>query len=344
MRLALVALAASAGLAAVAHAGQRQIVVPELRGEGLDEAARDFFLAAVVEGVEATGAGLIAPNTLTAAVRERPDLERCDDDPCWIALARATRADAVVVSKVTKETVRGDRARARYSVRLSLYDAHVADFTSVEEDACGRCTESEQQALIKTVSKRLFERERHPEVAPLEVTSAPSGAEVRLDGRLLGLTDLTLSVAAGAHLIALEKRGLPPAHAEFSLSPGRAWRVSVRWPESGPATVTQEEPPKVTAAPPSVPTPPPVAPPVDQGPKTHYQRPVGIALAALGGALLITGITLLALNHDGTCDPMPAAAACPNRYNFTAGGSVALVGGAIAAAGGLTLVLIRGRF
>jgi hypothetical protein len=74
------------------------------------------------------------------------------------------------------------------------------------------------------------------------------------------------------------------------------------------------------------------------------QRPLGLALAAVGGALLITGITLLALDHSGTCDPMMPGAACPERYSFTAGGSVALVGGAIAVAGGLTMVLIRGRF
>src|SRR5690349_11181589 len=114
--LALAALAAVAAAPSAARAAQRQIVVSELRSEGLDEAARAFFLSGVSEGVEATGAGLVAPNTLQAAVQERPDLERCEDDPCWLALARATRADAVVAGKVTKETVRGDRERARYAV------------------------------------------------------------------------------------------------------------------------------------------------------------------------------------------------------------------------------------
>jgi hypothetical protein len=342
MRLAPAALAAlaTAALAPVDAAGaQRQVVVSELRTEGLDEAARAFFLAGVIDGVESTGAGLVAPNTLAAAVTERPDLERCEDDPCWLALARSTRADAVVAGKVTKEAVRGERERARYTVRLSLYDAHVADFTSIEEDACTRCSETEQQALLRTVAKRLFERERHPEVAPLEVTSQPTGGEVRLDGRLLGLTDLSLSVATGAHMVAVEKRGLPPAKAEFALAPGRAWRVSVRWDGEAAPSVSQGEPP--SAAPPPGATPP--APPVETTPQHRLQRPIGIALAAVGAALVITGITLLALNHQGTCSD-PAPIACPNRYNFTAGGATALAGGVLAAGGGLTMILLRARF
>jgi hypothetical protein len=342
MRLALAALAALATVAVArrdAAAAQRQVVVSELRTDGLDEAARAFFLAGVIDGVESTGAGLVAPNTLAAAVKERPDLERCEDDQCWLALARATRADAVVAGKVTKEAVRGDRERARYTVRLSLYDAHVADFTSIEEDACARCSETEQQALLRAVAKRLFERERHPEVAPLEVVSQPSGGEVRLDGRLLGLTDLSLSVAAGTHLLAVEKRGLPSAKAELQLQPGRAWRVTVRWDGGAAPSVAQGEPPP--PAPPPGATPPP--PLVEAAPRRHLQRPVGIALAAVGAALLVTGITLLALNHQGTCSDQPPIA-CPERYNFTGGGTASLVGGALAAGGGLTMIFVRARF
>jgi hypothetical protein len=313
-----------------------------LKSEGkIDDAARAFFLSGVQDGVESTGSGLVAANTVAAAMKERPDLARCEDDRCLLSLARATQAQAVVLAQVTKETVRGERERSKYKVRLRLYDAESADFTSVEEEGCTRCTEPELQALLRAVTKRLIERERHPETAPLEVFSTPPEAEVRIDGRLLGLSPLNQSVAVGAHHLAVEKRGLQAAAADVTLEAGKTWRVTVTWDPAGAAKVEQgPPPPPVAVAPPPTPAPvlilpPPIAP--------WYRRAdgfVGAGLLVLTVGEVATGIALLAINgNPADClAPPHDGQHCPSRYSTLGGGIASLVIAAVTGTAGALLI------
>jgi hypothetical protein len=327
-------------LALASPAAARTVAAPELQTQGpIDDAARAFFAAGMLEGAEASGCTLVAPKALKAALAERPDLASCDVDRCLLSLASSTGAQAIVLGRIAKEAIPRERERARYEVRLRLYDAGVAEFTSVEEEPCPRCTEPELQALVKSVTRRLFERERHPETAPLEVVSVPARAEVRVDGRLIGLTDLAQPLAAGGHQLAVEKEGLPPARAELSLAPGRAWRVAVRWPEAGGAPeVTQGLPTENRAIAEAA------VPPVAVEKPRRLQRPVGAAVGVVGVAAAIAGIALLAINGQGTCAGAAMGEVCPMRWATGAPGGVALGAGLLALGVGITMLIIDPRF
>ncbi len=333
-RLAFLALV----VPAAAAAQQRTVVVPDVAATGLvDDAARAAFAAAVQEGVEASGATLVAPKTLSAALAEQPDLGRCDEnDRCLLTLARATRAQAVVIAQVHKEAVRGERERAQYTARLRLFDAQAAEFTSVQEQTCGRCTEPELQTLLRETTKRLFAEERHLPTTPLEVKSTPPEAEVTFDGRLIGLTNLDQSVAAGAHRLTVEKRGLQPAAVELSLVPQKRWRVAVSWDRAGAPQVEQGEPSVLDQAHLN-PTPP-------ERPDRRLRLILGIAGGAAGLVLSAIGISLFAIDGRGTCETADTMR-CPERYSTAAGGWVSVITG-VAAVGvgiGLLVTALRAR-
>jgi len=64
--------------------------------------------------------------------------------------------------------------------------------------------------------------------ATLEVRSDPSGAQVYLDGRYLGLTPLVSSVAPGRHQVEVRKEGYEPYKVSVRLNPGERVRVYAR--------------------------------------------------------------------------------------------------------------------
>jgi len=332
------ALAFTVAVAAPSSGAPRVVVAPDLRASGgVDDAARAAFLAGVQEGVEASGAALVAPKTLSGALVDHPEYARCDDDRCWLALAAATKAQAVVAGEVGKDAVKGERERARYTFKLRLYDAEAADFTSAVEDVCGRCTEPELQTILRDATKQLFAGEKRPPTAPLAVSSTPPDAEVRIDGRLLGLTDLVQPIAAGAHHLSVEKRGLQPADLEVALVAGTRYRVAVRWPDPHGAPVVEQGEPK----------------PIDQVqlipvPSSERLSPsaklwIGVGSGTLGVGLAALGIGLIAVDGHGTCPEASDVVHCPNLYKTAAGGWISLIGGIALVATGVTVILLAAR-
>ncbi len=62
---------------------------------------------------------------------------------------------------------------------------------------------------------------------PLEIMSKPSGARVYIDGRLVGTTPTSLpNVAAGSHVIRLERDGYMPWSSAIQVVAGEQNRVT----------------------------------------------------------------------------------------------------------------------
>jgi hypothetical protein len=57
--------------------------------------------------------------------------------------------------------------------------------------------------------------------AEIEITSAPSGAEIELDGSFVGSTPSTIGVAAGDHIITIKKNGYRPWERKLKTNTGK---------------------------------------------------------------------------------------------------------------------------
>jgi hypothetical protein len=84
----------------------------------------------------------------------------------------------------------------------------------------------------------------------------------------------------------------------------------------------------------------PIAPPKDDGPsRTHL---LWWGAAGAGAAMVGTGIWLLVIDGDGTCDPMPGQTQCPEVYSTTGLGIGSLIGGLALAGAGTYFALTGG--
>jgi hypothetical protein len=96
-----------------------------------------------------------------------------------------------------------------------------------------------------------------------------------------------------------------------------------------PEIVVRPAPPPEAMMPPSLPGPPP-----EPTPEWYKSRTLSIAATAGGLVLMGTGIYLLHIDGEGTCDLVAPERRCPDRYKTQGLGAGFLVGGGLAALGG----------
>jgi hypothetical protein len=107
-------------------------------------------------------------------------------------------------------------------------------------------------------------------------------------------------------------------------------------------------PPPVPVAPVAVtkPTPPPavVVPPPPPAPEPEWSVPRYLSVTVLAGGVVLagTGIYLLHLNGEGTCDLAPGKNHCPQKYQTQGLGTGLLVGGGLATLGGIVGLALLG--
>jgi hypothetical protein len=171
------------------------------------------------------------------------------------------------------------------------------------------------------------------------VVIGDEGAEVMIDGRSVGRLPLALPLrlAEGKVRVAGSAAGRRAAEVEVEVvgeheTTTRIELTRLELPAAlRPAPVA---PPVTAAAPPPAPTPPPA--PVG----VRWQTWTGVGLLVLSAGAAVTGAILLKIDGKGTCDGPPGDQ-CPQLWNTKALGIVSLVGAAVGAAGGITLLAWR---
>jgi hypothetical protein len=113
-------------------------------------------------------------------------------------------------------------------------------------------------------------------------------------------------------------------------------------PPALPKASAQPEPMPVTIVNPPLPVTivnPPLPAPT---PEWHVPRPLSIAALAGGVVLIGTGIYLLHIDGQGTCNLASGQSQCPQVHATGALGTGMIVGGSLAALGGLTGLIFFG--
>ncbi len=200
-----------------------------------------------------------------------------------------------------------------YDLAVSVRDAS-GEILASRELSCEVCTPKEAGARAAEAAVELWASPPDRD-ASLIVMSQPPGAEVWVDGRLVGVSPLETRVDPGAHSVQLRKRGHHSRGREVELTPGEH------------ETLRLELSPDRRAA---------------------GMRIAGWSLLGVGAGAVVGGIAMLAMDErpvkrDCSGANVDRFGNCAFRWNTTAGGASLLVTGLAAAGSGIALVVIGTR-
>lgn len=270
--------------------------------------AQDQAPAKLVEGVaEHLRSGL----TSFAPVEVAP-AEACTAGACLAEAAASAGASVLVRVSVTAEA-------RDYILRTQLISGVTGEVLRADETYCEICTYDEvlerlDQELgnLATPIEEALAAEAAPAKATIHVVSDPTGATVRVDGRVVGETPLDAEVDPGAHEISVHKDGFADTTQSLDVAADeeRALQLELVRERKGPGLW-----------------------------RILGWSGVGVGVAAVG-----TGIGLLIVDENPykpSCDGLEGT--CARRYNTLGGGVALLVTGVVAAGAGATLLILDDR-
>jgi tetratricopeptide (TPR) repeat protein len=226
------------------------------------------------------------------------------------------------------------------------------------------------RAAVRAAIGRIEHRLASAGVQALLVYSDPPGAEVRLDGKVVGRTPFHITLPPRSYLVTLSLDGYQAEEREAGLAPDAARVVdvvlrsapagrAVATPpaQPGPRTAPPPEPkvaagtgPDLAPRPPAAslaepPSPPPPGPRAGGGRRLYAWIAAGAAVAA-GGAGAWYGLAARQKQNrllDGQVHP-DAAALARDAKHASAMANLCYGLSGVAAAGGVTLFFVEGRF
>lgn len=303
------------GLARLEAPAVREVVVVLPIAGGLDERLARTLDERVADGLRRGQFTVIAGDE----VRGRVPAGACEAD-CLRELGAATGARYVVRTEVTVEG-------RDYNVRLVLLRADGGEAVVTSAESCEICGHEELADRVGEVASAL-RRKLGLAVEPpprLRVLTRPDGSEVLLDGVVIGVTPLDITVAAGEHDVVIQRPGFVAHRRHFRVSDGATETIAA---ELGPVPTT---------------TPPPA--------RRRALAPAGWASLAIGLAATGAGVGLIAVDErpirrDCSGENVDAAGNCKYRLDTLGGGVALTIVGVAAIAVGVALVVIdrrRGR-
>jgi len=231
----------------------------------------------------------------------------CTDASCAAALATAAKADYVIGGRILD-------AQRNYELTFALHDGGDGRVLATRTASCPICSMPEVEAAAAKAVGELASEVKAQGEARLQITSCPSGATVYVDGALAGNTPFAETVAPGEHNIEVKSDGYVAQTRSTTVEAG-----------SEAETLAFSL--------------------VAKGAPNPSRVPLGWAAVGLGGASLIAGIALLAIDDNPFkkhCegDNLDDAGRCRFQYNTLGGGVTSLLVGAALAGGGAALLIL----
>lgn len=330
------AIALGASLAGPAIAAERAAVIP-LAATGDVTAPVAEQLRAALRRVAASEAELLPPAEVDAAMARANVAVGCRTEACGAGIANAAGARFVISGTVSS-------VDEIYTVELSLYD-HSTQASRSAKGTCELCATSEVDRTVATAFAGLAPGLRvavapapvtptAPEQIAVEITTAPEGARISVDGVAKGQAPIVVRVTPGTHVIAAERDGFERAERSISAL-DRPVKLAFRLMPATPVASA--------VAPPIASAPAPVAPivtPAAPSPGSGLLSP-GIGML-IGGALLTGGgAFLIIIDGDVTCTDGRGRRECPTVFNTKALGMGAFGAGAALIGAGTVMVVLH---
>ena len=246
------------------------------------------------------------------AVESSKDGGDCKDPGCYAEVASSLEVEWLVSLQLSVKS-------RDYNVRATLHDAQGAVVAEVQE-SCEICGLDEVAGVMESVASRVaaeIQSATSGEAPRIRITSDPSGAKVRVDGRVVGETPYEGEVDDGTHVVGVYLPGHIAVEREMEMTSGV---LSTADFELTPSTARAVNP---------------------------KHRVWGGVSLGLGIAMAGAGIGLLAVRptqYDKKCSgsDVDADGDCRFMFDMRWGGAALLGAGAIAATIG-TMLLVRNK-
>ena len=166
----------------------------------------------------------------------------CVSIPCLERAARQLEAHYVVGGRISRET---DASPGSWTVALWLFDARARATVATAQRGCEHCGFPEALAAIQPAFTVLLSEAQGETPARLRINSRPPGAEVSINGRPVGVTDMSFVVTPGSQVVVLQHPGhhthnvtveVPAGGRSPSTPSSRSPDARAPPPESGPRT------------------------------------------------------------------------------------------------------------
>jgi hypothetical protein len=211
------AVAASASEPARASAAKAAILPLDVEGE-LSDVDRESLTAELVGGLQRGAFAIVSPTDVVAA---ESSASNCKAAKCYVKVAKATNATHVVRATVTVR----DRD---YDIRVELFDGGSGNVVATSEEGCEICGVVDAGNLMASAAATLRTKLDALAKGPstLRVTSEPEGAEVTVDGAIVGVTPVSRPVLVGKRVIRVSKEGFIAVEREVTVVEGVAEELS----------------------------------------------------------------------------------------------------------------------
>jgi hypothetical protein len=253
---------------------------------------------------------------------------RCADSVCLDKVATAAKVRFVVTGQVSN-------ADDIYKVSLTLYDDAYEKVVDASQE-CELCAAEEvDRSIVAAVEtfKAAFAA-APPVVAPktpptseLVITTDPGGADVELDGKVVGKTPYKAQVTRGKHAVKVSLAGHVTEQREVDVG-DRATTQDFLLQVTATPVAAAETP---AEAPPAAPSAPGAAP--------AEHRTAGIILTVLGAVGLGVGGFLINMDGQITCES-GSRKTCPDVYTTKWFGAAAMAAGGLAVGAGATVLIL----
>lgn len=313
-QVASACLAASVGVLQVVDSGPARaawepdgpdttVVVAPLQVEGtLSEQEIAKVEEELLAGLQRAGLSIVSPDRAQTGEAELPCGESAG---CVVKLAEANEATHVLQVQIVQ-------SGRDYELQMLLSNGADGSTQAKSVQQCEICGLKELGELIGDQGASLQPKlEAVP--ATLIVESSPSGATVRVDGKLIGVTPIVEPIAEGEHTVTIEKPGYVARERTITAVAGGEETISLGL-QAVPEPVVEEKEPD------------------GRGMRIAGWSLLGLGIGTLGG-----GATMLVLDErpvESRCsgDNIDINGLCRYRYNTLAGGA------ALVAAGGAALI------
>ncbi len=198
--------------------GARAAILPLVVDGELSEADTEQLSAELVEGLQRGDFGVVGPDEV---LKRSPGAEDCAKERCLESIAADTGASHVVRARVTVQ----DRD---YDVFVELFDGSSGASLAKTEEGCEICGVADAGNLVASAAATLRTKLDALAKGPstLTISSDPAGAEVRLDGDIIGVTPLERPVIAGKRVVRVTKEGFIAVEREVTFVEGVSEKVS----------------------------------------------------------------------------------------------------------------------
>ena len=324
--LLLVGAAAIAGFGGPSSAQADRAKEPALLVVQPKGTARERAIVAEAVTAEVTRAGwTLTPRTF--APQEAEELAKCllADRP-WACFAKTVRDDAIrrlaQVSLEAKSTPDGNPMTV-VTVMVASVDQQEVAYSG--RRFCQACSPDSLAKLTSAAAREVLEKMYLDSGRTfLQVKSRPAGALVEVDGKQMGITDVSFEILPGRHRVVLKH----PHHL-----PQTRW-VDAEEDKTAIVTVAFDATASSKTSSPDPTAPNPERPKTD-GPATPAPSLLlPKAVVGLGAALIVGGVVAIALDEDAPGNPPLNDPPSREYRNTSTLGAGLLVGGALVAGAG----------